>query len=141
MSHQCLFMLLGSTSVKAVRRTVAVNFINVSWAAFTRADPESPKAAYKTLMKLIPGVNFTNSLWADYLYETVLRSISLITVWLCNWQKNIYAKTAHKMFVKLTTGPAKTEMYTALDLLQFRKAETKQIWFQRCLCMATNSKS
>jgi len=30
-----------------------------------------------------PGVNFTNILRADFLYVSVLRSFSLITVWLC----------------------------------------------------------
>ncbi len=48
LSHQCLFTLLGSTSVKAVRRTLVkltqgLNFINVLRAAFAHVDPKSVK--------------------------------------------------------------------------------------------------
>jgi hypothetical protein len=67
-SHQYLFTLLGSTSVKAVRRTLmklspGVNFINILRAAFAPVDPESikrlsgsmsVKAVHRTLMKLSP---------------------------------------------------------------------------------------
>jgi len=48
LSHQCLFTLLGSTSVKAVHRMLmklsrGVNFINIVHEDFTREDPNSIK--------------------------------------------------------------------------------------------------
>jgi len=54
------------------------------------------------------GVIFTNILRAAFLYESVmLRSCSLLIVWLCNFFgeiKNIGKKAIHKMLVKLTIG-------------------------------------
>jgi len=41
------------------------------------------KAACEILMKLAPGVNFTNILQVGFLYRNVLYSFSLLTVWLC----------------------------------------------------------
>jgi len=48
-----------------------------------------------------PGVNFTNILRAVLLNKNVMHTFSLLTVWLC--QKNIGAKAARKMLMKLTT--------------------------------------
>ncbi len=47
-SYQCLFLLLGSASAKAARKTLmrltpVLNFINVQCTAFAPADPESVK--------------------------------------------------------------------------------------------------
>jgi hypothetical protein len=48
---------------------------------------------------------FINILQTDFLYQSALRSFSLITVCLRDfWPKNIGTKTALKMLVKLTTG-------------------------------------
>ncbi len=83
MNLTVFFKLLGSASVKAVRRTLmklspCLNFINILCKAYTHADPKSTnntvkwsvffalfgsvcvKAALITLMKLTPSVNFTN---------------------------------------------------------------------------------
>ncbi len=38
----------------------------------------------------LPGVNFTNILWAAVSCKSVLRSFSLITVWLCNFLMKEY---------------------------------------------------
>ncbi len=54
-SHHCLFALLGS---------------------------ECAKAAHKMLVKSTPSVNFTNILQADFWFENVLHSFSVLTVWL-----------------------------------------------------------
>jgi len=52
-----------------------------------------------------PGNNLTNILQAAFSYKSVLRSFSLLTVWLAIfWRKSIGAKVAHKMLVKLTKG-------------------------------------
>jgi len=41
----------------------------------------------------------------NFLKQKYFCSFPLITVWLCNfWQKNIGAKAAHEMLMKLTTG-------------------------------------
>jgi len=40
------------------------------------------KAALKMLMKLTTGVNFINILSMPFLYKSVLRSFSLVRVWL-----------------------------------------------------------
>jgi len=45
------------------------------------------KGSSKMLMKLTPGVNVTTILHAAFLYESVLRSFSLLTVWLCEKRK------------------------------------------------------
>jgi hypothetical protein len=48
------------------------------------------------------GANFNNILQEPFLYDSVLHSISLITVWLCNfWCKKIGTKAARKMLVQL----------------------------------------
>ncbi len=55
---------------------------------------------------LVSGANFINNLLENFLYGSALRSVSLISVWLCNSlaKKNNGSKAARKMLVKLTTG-------------------------------------
>jgi len=49
-------------------------------------------------------VNFINILCTPFSYEGAFHSFSLIIVWFCNfWWKNIGAKAACKMLMKLTT--------------------------------------
>jgi len=56
-------------------------------------------------MKLTTGVNFNNILGATFLYKRVLRSFSLVAIWLCKfWQKTIGTEGTCKMLMKLTTG-------------------------------------
>ncbi len=51
------------------------------------------------------GVNFIDHLHPTFLYKSALRSFSLVAVWLCNFKrKNIGAKAARKMLMKLTTS-------------------------------------
>jgi len=51
------------------------------------------------------GVNFINIILKPFLCKSALQSFSLITVLLFNfWTKNIRAKAARKMLMKLTTG-------------------------------------
>jgi len=51
------------------------------------------------------GVNFINILRAPFSYESILGSLSLVTVkFEIFWRKNIGAKADHKMLMKLTTG-------------------------------------
>jgi len=55
-----------------------------------------------------PCVNFINILFKPF-SRSALCSFSLITFWLCDfWQKNIGAKTARKMLMKLTSCQTKT---------------------------------
>jgi len=58
------------------------------------------KCARQMLMKLTPGVDFINILQAAFSYERVLRSFSLLTVFVYFWRKNIGKKDAGKMLVK-----------------------------------------
>ena len=61
-------------------------------------------------------VNFIHILFAPFSYESALCSFSLNTFWLGDFcQKNIGAKTARKMLMKLTTCQAKTG-FTNLSL-------------------------
>ena len=54
--------------------------------------------------------NFTNILRAAFLYISVLRSVSVLTVWVCNFmQKDIGTKAASKLLVKLTTKRQREE--------------------------------
>jgi len=50
-----------------------------------------------------PGINFINILCSNFSYKSALNSFSLVTVWIL-WRKNIGAKAACKMLMKLTTG-------------------------------------
>ncbi len=43
------------------------------------------KAAHKMLVKLTPGVNFTNILGAAFLYESFLCSFYVLTIWVCTF--------------------------------------------------------
>jgi len=68
-SHQCLFTLLGSTSVKAVHRTLmklspGVHFTNILQAAFMSTDLKCAKNAVKPLViqKCFSQLFFTDSL-------------------------------------------------------------------------------
>jgi hypothetical protein len=52
----------------------------------------------------MPGVNFI-ILRANFLYKSALRRFSLVMFRLCNfWRKDISAKGAQKMLMKLTSG-------------------------------------
>jgi hypothetical protein len=54
---------------------------------------------------MTPGVNFTNILRAAFKYESFLRCLYVLTIWVYNfWQKDFGAKAAHKMLGKLTPG-------------------------------------
>jgi hypothetical protein len=94
-----------------VKLTHCVNFINVLHTAFALVDPESVrtqsshqylltllgstsvKAVRRMLMKSTPRVKFINILCKCFLYESALRSFSLIMF----WQKKalLYQKCAH----------------------------------------------
>jgi len=58
------------------------------------------------LSKKRSGVNFINILCAPFSYiDGVLRSFSLVIVWLCNFMTQEYReKDANKMLMKLTAG-------------------------------------
>jgi hypothetical protein len=43
------------------------------------------KAALKMLVKLTPGVNVTNILWAAFSYESFLRHFYVLTIWVGNF--------------------------------------------------------
>jgi hypothetical protein len=64
-------------------------------------------------------------------YETILHSFSLVTVWLCNfWCKNIGAKAARKMLMKLTPEGyfainKKTERLNKIVLINFSSKNSK----------------
>jgi hypothetical protein len=50
-----------------------------------------------------------------FFVQKCLRSFSLVTVWLCNfWSKEIGAKAAHKMLMKLTTDWTRLVVISAL---------------------------
>jgi len=50
-----------------------------------------------------PEINFNNIFTISFLYENVLCSFSLITVWLFNLLAKVYwRKAAHKMLAKMT---------------------------------------
>ena len=51
-----------------------------------------------------PCINFTNSLRAGFLYNSVMRSFSVITFCVCIfWQKEICANVDYKMLMKLAS--------------------------------------
>jgi len=41
--------------------------------------------AFKTLVKLTPGINFTSNLRVPFSYKSVLHNFSLVKFWLCNY--------------------------------------------------------
>jgi hypothetical protein len=43
------------------------------------------KAVNKMLVKLTPGINFTNILRAVFSHKGFLRSFYLLTIWVCNF--------------------------------------------------------
>jgi len=62
------------------------------------------KSAYKMLVKLTTGVNFTNILWGAFLYLSIFQSFSVLTVLVCIFsQKLIGAKSARNMLDISTT--------------------------------------
>ncbi len=63
----------------------------------------STEMPYKTLE--VPAVNFTNILRAAFLYESFTRSfLDLDLRFFLFWRKNMDAKAARNMLVKLTPG-------------------------------------
>ncbi len=72
----------------------------------------SAKAAHKMLVKLTPGVNFSNILRAAFLYESFLCSFYVLTNWACNFlAKGFWRKATHKLLVKLTPGGSMSPRY------------------------------
>ncbi len=67
-------------------------------------------------LSLRAGVNFINILCVPFLYKSILHSFSLIAVWLCIffWRKNISAKAACKMLMKLTTSGQFHQLFTSI---------------------------
>ncbi len=57
---------------------------------FTHSVSTCIKAVHRTLMKLSPGVNFTNIMRAAFYTKVFLHSFSLITVWICNFSAKEY---------------------------------------------------
>jgi len=96
------------------------------------------KRAHFTLMKLTPGVNFTNILWACFLYQSVLYSFSLLTDWLWNffWQKNIGTKAALKKLVELTAGEVSVKKLPEEKRDKKRIRLKKMTIFTSCCCYA-----
>ncbi len=97
-SHQYLFMLLGSTSVRwmLMKLSPGINFINILHAAFAHAEPlsvkntifrdlSSQKLHMNMLVKLTPGIIFINILCLPFSYQSVLHYFSLFEVWLCTF--------------------------------------------------------
>ncbi len=56
------------------------------------------------LVKSTTGFNFTNILSVAFLYESFENSFFVISFLVCTLQKNISAKAALKMLMKLTPG-------------------------------------
>jgi hypothetical protein len=97
--HQCFYIQIFQIS-----RT---NFVSAAFSSYVLALAKNSdeKLVQKTLMKLTAGVNFINVLSAPYSYESILGSFSLVTVkFEIFWRKNIGAKDAQKMLMKLNTG-------------------------------------
>ncbi len=56
-------------------------------------------------------VNFTNILRAVFSYQSSLRNLYVLTIWVSNfWRKDLGAKAAHKMLVKLTPAGVKPQI-------------------------------
>ncbi len=87
------------------------------------------------------GFNFTNILQAAFLDKSVLRSFSLLTVWLCNlWHVEIVTKVACKMLVKLTIGDWRSALgscWKYWQVLCFRQWINSS-WSKRC-CSGHNA--
>jgi len=89
-----------------------VIFQDSSFPPFRLAFLSSRKVSAKRLTLQSPGsrlattrCQFQQHSMHDLLCKSVLRSFSLITVWLCNfWHNNIGTKAACEMLMKLTTG-------------------------------------
>ena len=74
-------------------------------------------------------VNFTNILQAAFSNQSSLRTFYVLTIWVCNFlAKDIGAKAAHKMLVKLTPGGSMGPRYVLQLLLtkNLQKIETLQ---------------
>ncbi len=64
----------------------------------------SAKAVHRTLMKSDPGVNFINILPEPFLFESALRSFSIIKVWFYNFFfQEYWHKSCSKMLMKLVS--------------------------------------
>jgi hypothetical protein len=63
--------------------------------------PENSTVMHRKAKAFRPGINFTNILGAAFSYKSFVLF----------WHKNICAKAAHKMLVKLTTGINFTNVY------------------------------
>jgi len=67
------------------------------------------KAALRMLVKVNTDVNFANILQASFSYKSVLRSFSLLKVWLCNFcvEKGNLRKSCSKNVGEIDTRTAK----------------------------------
>jgi hypothetical protein len=84
------------------------------------------------LMKLTPGVNFTNILRAAFSYKSFLCSFYVLTIWVCNfWRKDLGTKAVHKMLVKLTPGGRNCRLIYAHSKVKSFTVETGEAMMTR----------
>jgi hypothetical protein len=77
----------------------------LDYIKFALLESACVKAARRTLMKLIPGVNFINILRSCFMYKSELSSFSLVMFGFeIFWRQNIGKKVTRKMLMKLTPG-------------------------------------
>ncbi len=86
----------GQLSNVVVQRAVAIGesfFRNVTLTKEKLrkiTDQKSSEFKHSLFQQQSQGVNFINILLSTFLYKSVLRSFSLITVWLCNFLAQEY---------------------------------------------------
>jgi len=90
---------------------------------------ESPRRNVTEQTKYIPqGVNFIYIYWQLFCTKVLYCSFSLVTVWFCKKKKNIGAKAACKMLMKLTTvvKPARKKKRESISSRTNDSSETNE---------------
>jgi len=79
-----------------------------------------------------PGVDFIIVLHTPFSTESLLRSLSLVMFWLCNffWRKSFVSKAARKMLMKLTAGC----LWDAGDCCDKTRSDWNKLCGTNCIC-------
>jgi len=92
--------------------------------------------SFFTMVDWLPGVNFINILHWNFLYKIVLWRFSLLQFgFVVFWHKNIGAKAARKMLMKLTTGHTTSCVYSSACVSGGTHSEAEGLqWASGRLC-------
>ncbi len=131
MATMCFTLLIGWERIKMSLEVFKIN--NLKNTTITGQSNLITDCHFSSNQSFSPSDNFISILRVPFLFESVLHSFSLLTVWFCSfWRKNIGKKAARKILMKLTTGHLYT--YKFFVCMSFRQLFLVMFWLWQKNC-------